>query len=175
MRCKHCKDKFEPKQFNRKYCYKDECNDAYFEWLKDQAIKKAQRKRTQYNKDTETVQQLMKRAQKVFNEFIRERDKGKKCISCSNKLQGKFDAGHYVSSGSCKALTFDENNVHGQCVACNQHKHGNLISYREGLIKRIGEANVLELEQRRHETVKYTRNELQQIITEYKQKVKNLK
>lgn len=175
MRCKHCKDKFEPKQFNRKYCYKDECNDAYFEWLKDQAIKKAQRKRTQYNKDTETVQQLMKRAQKVFNEYIRLRDKGKPCISCNGKLGAKYDAGHYVSSGSSKALTFDENNVHAQCVACNQHKHGNLISYREGLIERIGIVWVQHLELRRHDSIKYTRNELQQIITEYKQKVKNLK
>ena len=175
MRCKHCKDKFEPKQFNRKYCYKDDCNNAYFEWLKDQAIKKAKRKRTQYNKDTETVQQLMKRAQKVFNLFIRERDKGMQCISCNTILKGKFDAGHYVSSGSCKALTFDEKNVHGQCVACNQHKHGNLINYREGLIERIGIVWVQHLELRRHDSIKYTRNELQQIITEYKQKVKNLK
>lgn len=175
MRCKHCKDKFETKQFNRKFCYKDECNNAYFEYLKDQAIKKAQQKRTQYNKDTETVQQLMKRAQKVFNEYIRLRDKGKACISCSGKLGAKYDAGHYVSSGSSKALTFNENNVHAQCVACNQHKHGNLISYREGLIERIGIVWVQHLELRRHDSIKYTRDELQQIITEYKQKVKNLK
>lgn len=171
MRCKNCKEKFEPKNFNRNFCYKDECNTAYFEWLKAEAIKKAKRKKTQYNKETETVQQLMKKAQKVFNEYIRKRDNGKKCISCKNKLTGKFDAGHYVSSGSSKYLTFNENNVHGQCVACNQHKHGNLISYREGLIKRIGIQEVEKLEKTRHKQRKYTREELKQLIEQYKQKL----
>ena len=40
MKCKNCKDKFEPRQFNRKYCTKDECNNLYFEFLKAQALKK---------------------------------------------------------------------------------------------------------------------------------------
>ena len=40
MKCKKCKDVFEPRQFNRKYCTKDECNDLYFDFLKDQYFKK---------------------------------------------------------------------------------------------------------------------------------------
>ena len=47
MRCKNCKEKFEPKQFNRKFCYKDDCIDAYFIHLKKEAAKK-------WNPKTET-------------------------------------------------------------------------------------------------------------------------
>jgi hypothetical protein len=145
-----------------------------YERLKDQAMKKAQRQKRQHKKETETVQDLLKKCQKVFNTYIRERDKGKPCISCGNQLKGKFDAGHYVSSGSCKALTFHELNVWGQCVHCNQHKHGNLIGYREGLTKRIGVVEVETLEKMRHESIKYTREELRAKIEEYKQKTKEL-
>ena len=179
-RCKNCDTKFEKRYPNQmgalSFCLEsDECTEAFWKAVKEKRIKDAQKKKRQFKKDNETVQELMKRAQKVFNEYIRLRDKGKPCISCNGKLGAKYDAGHYVSSGSSKALTFDENNVHAQCVACNQHKHGNLISYREGLIERIGLVWVQHLELRRHDSIKYTRNELQQIITEYKQKVKNLK
>ena len=146
-----------------------------FERLKEAALKRSRKKTNQKKKELETVQSLMKKAQKAFNSYIRQRDKGKPCISCDTPLKGKFDAGHYVSSGSSKALTFNEDNVHGQCVHCNQHKHGNLIGYREGLIKRIGMKKVKNLEKRRHEIAKYIREELKQIEREYKQKLKQLK
>ena len=170
-----CREKFETKTFCRKYCYRDECNNMEYERLKAKAIKKAEQAKRKHKKENETVQDLMKKAQKVFNEFIRIRDKGKNCISCLSELKGKYDAGHYVSSGSCKALTFNERNVHGQCVHCNQHKHGNLISYREGLEERIGIVWVQHLEVRRNETANYTREELRHLINQYKQKVKDLK
>ena len=145
-----------------------------FERLKEASLKQSRKKTATKKKELETVQELMKKAQKAFNAYIRERDKGKKCISCSAVLKGKFDAGHYIASGSCKALTFNEVNVHGQCVGCNQHKHGNLIGYREGLVLKLGNEVVEELEKRRHDQVKYTRDELRQIEKDYKQKVKEL-
>ncbi len=169
---KECRERFTPNYFGRKFCFKDQCNDMEFERLKAAKLKQSRKRMAAKKKELETVQDLMKKAQKAFNAYIRERDKGKKCISCKNKLEGKHDAGHFISSGSCKYLTFDENNVHGQCVACNQHKHGNLISYREELIKRIGEDAVLQLEKDRHKTANYTREELRQIEAEYKKKLK---
>jgi len=123
----------------------------------------------------ETVQSLMKKAQKYFNTYIRERDKKKPCVSCGQPLGHKFDAGHYFSSGTHKAVTFDERNVHGQCVACNQHKHGNLLNYQTGIQERIGEDGLVKLELKAHEIRKYSREELRDIIEEYKQKTKALK
>jgi hypothetical protein len=121
--------------------------------------------------ELETVQSLMKKAQTYFNSFIRKRDANKNCISCDTLLTGKFDAGHYFSSGT---VTFDERNVHGQCVACNQHKHGNLLNYQIGIEKRIGGEELINLHEEAHKTRKYTREELKEIIELYKQKVKHI-
>ena len=105
-----------------------------------------EKEKKQLKEELETVQSLMKKAQKYFNTYIRERDKKKPCVSCGQPLGHKFDAGHYFSSGTHKAVTFDERNVHGQCVACNQHKHGNLLNYQTGIQERIGENGLIQLE-----------------------------
>ena len=170
-RCKHCKQKFESVKFNQKYCLEPECVKVWVSQAKDQNWKKTKKKMQQ---DIETVQELMKAAQIVFNKFIRIRDKDKPCISCGSKLENKFDAGHYFSSGGHKAVTFDEDNVHGQCVACNQWKHGNLIQYQIGIEQRIGGERLIALHEKAHQSVKYTRDELRDLITTYKQKIKAL-
>lgn len=112
-----------------------------------------------------TIPKLTAKAQQVFNAWIRERDKDKGCISCGGEVQ---HAGHYLSAGHHGHLRFNENNVHGQCLRCNNFLHGNLINYRIGLVKRIGESKVQLLESMAHQTKKWTRFELEAIINEYK-------
>lgn len=90
-----------------------------------------------------TLPKLIAKAQKVFNEWIRERDKDKGCISCGASID---HAGHYFSAGHYSALRFNEMNVNGQCLRCNNFLHGNLINYRKGLVKKYGEERVLMLE-----------------------------
>lgn len=170
-RCKNCKDKFEPIRFNHKFCLKDECIKAFVEETKAAAWKNTKKK---WTNELKTTSDWLKEAQKVFNTYIRARDKGKPCISCEGKLGSKFDAGHYFSSGGHKAVTFDEDNVHGQCVACNQYKHGNLLNYQIGIEKRIGADKLIELHEKAHKTRKYTTDELQEIIFIYKEKLKNV-
>ena len=118
-KCKHCKERFNPVHFNQKFCFKDECKQV---WIETEKAKQWVKRKKELKEELETVQSLMKKAQKVFNEFIRLRDKDKPCISCGRELKGKFDCGHFWSSGGHKFLTFNEWNCHGQCVACNQHK-----------------------------------------------------
>ncbi len=79
---------------------------------------------------------LKKKAQEVFNKWIRERDKDQPCISCGS--WNTAHASHYFSAGKHNHLRFDEDNVHISCVFCNTFEHGNLINYRHELIKRIG-------------------------------------
>ena len=173
MKCKNCKDVFEPRQFNRKYCTKDECNDLYFEFLKKQAQKKWNKEKKIKKENLQTVQELMKLTQIVFNKWIRKRDKGHPCISCKNPKPKKVNAGHYVASGKSKFLTFNEDNVHLQCEYCNTHLHSNTIDYRINLIEKIGIERVEYLEANRHKTRKYTREELKEIMQKYKKLYKN--
>lgn len=120
-----------------------------------------------------TRQQWLREAQAAFNAFIRARDADLPCISCGRFHDGKYDAGHYRSVGAMPALRFDELNVHKQCVPCNQHKGGNVVEYRLGLIARIGVAKVEALE-RDCEARKYTIEDAQNIKAYYKQKLKEL-
>jgi hypothetical protein len=110
---------------------------------------------------------LLKKAQEVFNKWIRNRDQNFGCISCGGQVE---QAGHYFSQGHHSALRFDELNTNGQCVRCNMYLSGNLIKYRQGLVKRYGAKRVEMLEQNAdlRKAWKWTRIELEQIIKKYK-------
>jgi hypothetical protein len=168
-KCKNCKQPFEPLHFNQKYCFAQPCQKV---WIESEKLKQWRKRKKEIKEQTETLSDLLKLAQKHFNTFIRLRDRDKPCISCGGKLGAKYDAGHYYSAGGHYALRFDENNVHAQCVQCNQHLHGNLTAYRVGLIERIGFEKVEELDAKSQETSNYTRENVKNIIQLYKSKSK---
>jgi len=175
MRCKYCKSIFEVKHFNRKFCYEKECIEK---GVKDALIKASKIKKQEWivkkkikKESLKTKQEHVKELQSIFNKFIRLRDKHENCISCGKKLGNKYDAGHYRSAGGNPELRFEENNVHAQCVYCNQHLHGNLINYRLGLIERYGLALVDWLEIY-HEPKNYTIEEIKKMKIYYKEEIK---
>lgn len=89
---------------------------------------------------------------KLMSEYIRLRDadwRGNvKCISCGKTYNYKqVHAGHYFPRTSGNELYFYENNIHGQCIYCNLHLHGNLHWYRKNLIEKIGQAELDNMEQ----------------------------
>ena len=171
-RCKNCKEKFEQIHFNQKYCFKEECKTV---WIETEKAKQWKKRKAQTKKELLTVQDWLKIAQQAFNAYIRERDKGKPCISCLNDKPKKINAGHFYSSGGHKYLTFDESNVHLQCEHCNTYLSGNLNEYRKNLLERIGEAELKRLDKDCHKVAKYTRQELEEITKKYKQKLKELR
>jgi hypothetical protein len=168
-KCKNCKEEFIAVNFNQKYCLKKECVQI---WVKSEQDKQWVKKKKEMKDKLQTVQDLHKLAQIYFNSFIRNRDRNKGCISCGSPLGQKFDAGHYYSMGAHKAVTYDESNVHGQCVYCNQYLHGNLLNYQIGIQKRIGAEKLIELQSKAHKEKKYSRQELKEIIEMYKKKIK---
>ena len=109
---------------------------------------------------------LLKKAQETFNAWVRRRDKNKPCISCT--IGQPEQAGHYIPVGRSSYLRFSELNVSGQCVACNCSKYGNPVAYRKELVKKVGEDAVLKLEQDAYKIKKWNRDELFNIIENYK-------
>ena len=170
MRCKNCKEKFEPKTFLQKYCFKDECMRVFVEKTKEKAWKEKKQKMQQ---ELETVQDYIKMAQIIFNKYIRLRDKGQVCISCQKKPL-KENAGHFFNANNHYNVRFDERNVHLQCEHCNTYLSGNLLEYRTNLINKIGNSEFLILESEARKTRKFTKEELKEIMAEYKKKIKNL-
>ncbi|CAG0925529.1 unnamed protein product [Notodromas monacha] len=134
--------------------------------IKKDKVKKAK-------EDLLTTSDYLKLAQQVFNKWIRLRDANQGCISCGTPLGSKYDAGHFWSAGGHSSVRFHPDNVHAQCVACNQHKHGNLIAYQKGLIAKIGLQKYDQLEAKAHDTKKWTKDELKELIATYKNKIKD--
>lgn len=126
-----------------------------------------------------TLPQLTREAQTAFNAWIRARDANQPCISCGKPagdlsgLHAGRDAGHYRSVGSASHLRFNEDNVHAQCVHCNQWRAGNAVDYRLGLLLRIGPARVEALEAD-NTPRKWAREELEAIKTTYRAKLRAL-
>jgi len=174
-RCRTCKEKFEPKFFNQKYCMdKNACIKSFNEWVKEKQRKDWNKEKKQRKEALKTNSDYVRELQVVFNKFIRLRDKDKGCISCATSLDKKFDAGHYYSTGSYPELRFNEDNVHGQCVHCNQHKRGNLIEYGFALKDRIGKDRMNNLDFLKDTPRKYTIDELKGLKELYKLKIKQL-
>lgn len=108
-----------------------------------------------------------KKAQKVFNAWIRERDKDQPCISCQIYKNSKINAGHYRTTKAAPHLRFNEGNCHLQCEQCNTYLSGNIGEYRINLIKKIGIEEVERIEND-HTIKKWTIEELKEIINKYK-------
>jgi len=168
-KCKICKVKFEPVHSSVQMCCSLTCAIEYSKQIEK---KKWQKEKKVLKEKLKTKSDYVKELQKEVNKFIRNRDKDKPCVSCGKPLLNKFDAGHYRSAGGNPELRFNESNIHGQCVYCNQHLHGNLIDYRIRLIERIGVEKVEWLE-KKHDPKHYTIEELKELIKEYKSKNKN--
>lgn len=186
-RCKHCRERM-PAELARHVLHED-CIDS---WLTAQAVKKeaARKKKAladakvekaldrQRKRALKTIPELIKEAQAAFNAFIRARDAGQPCICCGQPLGkgdigGRYDAGHYRSTGSASHLRFDEANCHAQRKQCNRYGAGRAVDYRIGLIKRIGWERVEELEAS-NSPRKWTRDELIAIKDLYVSKLKEL-
>lgn len=123
-----------------------------------------------------TQPQLLKIATKWFNQYIRQRDSDGdyfQCISCQEwKSVSQMNAGHFMSAGHHTVVRFDENNVHGQCIKCNCHLHGNLISYQDNLVKKIGQEELDRIKTICRQTGKLDNLWLIGIIETYKAKCK---
>ena len=109
---------------------------------------------------------LKNKAIKVFNKWIRERDKEKGCVSCITG--GVHNAGHFYHGHLYSALQFNEMNVQGQCIQCNLGKAGNEKGFREGLIRRYGQTFVDLLDSAARHKKTWNETELKWIISHYK-------
>jgi len=149
--CRQCGEEYLKRAPLQKACSLD-CALAMARQKRQKAQEKERRKRdAKVRERLKTRSQWLKEAQAAFNGYIRARDHGKPCISCGSEFGdvvfgGKADAGHYRSTGAAGHLRLNFLNCHVQCVRCNRHLSSNAVAYRRGLVKRIGEDRVINLE-----------------------------
>ena len=178
-RCKKCKEPFKPRYTTlEKYCFSIDCKTAEalenLDKLKKKTIKENKLRLKEKAEALKTTSELKNDLQKLVNKYVRLRDFGKNCISCNVSTLGKkVNASHYLAVGNYPALRFDLRNINVSCIECNLFKGGNIVEYREGLIKKIGLAEVENLEALRNTTLKLSRAEIIGLIAEYQKKIKN--
>lgn len=165
----NCEKLFKPFTTTQKFC-SAECT------REGKKVQENARESKKKDKSEANRKMLFEIARMTFNAYIRERDKRKPCICCGNPLGDSYHAGHFFSGGGHAAVIFDEDNVHAQRADCNTgHRAGMLADYSIMLLGRIGVTNFELLKSKAYETKKWEVSELQLIIREYKQKLKDLK
>ncbi len=173
---KECKQKFTPERQMQGVC-SFSCAIAYSKQLEEkrcESNKKVARKALKQFNDSD-INLLKRKTQEVCNKYIRLRDRKEPCISCLCPADAprQFHAGHYRPQGGNSLLRYDDRNIHKQCSICNNHKSGNLVPYRENLIKKIGLKTVKELESM-NTIKKWSKDELEALILQFKWKIKEL-
>jgi hypothetical protein len=93
-------------------------------------------------------------------------------VSCGKVIGGRVNASHFYNANNHHNLRFNEDNVHSSCITCNQFLSGNLLEYRIRLIEKIGQERFNYLEENRSVVRKWTKDELKDLISEYKNKIK---
>jgi hypothetical protein len=119
---------------------------------------------------------LVKKLDIIFSKYIRARDSSNgtfKCCSCGQyKPYEQADCGHFINR-RWMSTRFREDNCHAQCRSCNRFDEGNAVGYTMFMIDKYGKKHVEYLQAIKNAGYKYSDFELEVLIKEYKQKLKN--
>lgn len=175
-RCKECKEKFNPKWFNQKFCMdKDECIKAHVEMAK---LNKAKQDMKEWNTKKKELS-ITAHAKKHKNELQRsinmlarmiDNKFNLPCIDCGRPYGKQQDGGHFKSVGSNYTLRFNLHNIHSQRSECNQNGigGGRERQYYNGLIERYGEDYAIMVDtglQQQYKLLKLTEHEVYEKLT----------
>ena len=110
-----------------------------------------------------SLPKLMKKADKIFSEWIRNRDQH--CVLCGTTYQ--LCNGHLVKRGK-HSTRFDEKNCNCLCKRCNFRDEFDHDIYVSWFLKKYGEEEYQDLVKRGHTIKKFNRYELEELIERYK-------
>lgn len=118
-----------------------------------------------------TNAKLKKELWKVFAQYVKGRDKGT-CFTCGRRSSGQgLHAGHFIpKAAGGLALYFHEDNVKAQCASCNLFLEGNHYVFGQ----KLGEEKVAELYNLKQKVTKWTAQDFEDKIAEYKKKLEDL-
>jgi hypothetical protein len=116
---------------------------------------------------------IVKNLDTVFSQYIRRKDaidEIAECVTCGKKDHyKKLHCGHFQSRRHY-STRWDENNVAVQCYGCNISNQGQQFLFAKYLGLELAEQMVLKSKQ----TVKFSDNDLQDMINAYKNKLNSL-
>jgi hypothetical protein len=126
-----------------------------------------------------TTKELITILDRVFSEYIRLKYSDVngycKCVTCGAiRRWNDIHNGHFINRG-VKATRFDERNCRPQCCTCNTYHSGKHYFFRAALIDIYGLDEITELEHKAMMGGNHCVIQLQEMIVEYRAKVRELK
>lgn len=139
------------------------------------------------NNDSIIRSQLIALADKLFGNFIKERDADKDgnivcpCCDKSFSLEAKTDTGerivnamHFIKR-TVYSLRFDERNVWAGCCYCNNKQHQNpkgreYKKFKDFLTLKLGVGIVWQMESQEREINRFSHSMINEVIEKYKPK-----
>lgn len=165
------------------------CNKCYPKWLlgtpegrervskhtlKATAPRRGIEKARKEKEDRTKLQWLRVNVMTWCHKYIKERDKGKPCVSCGQIWSPEHQAGHWKKASDYPTLKYWEFNIHNQCEGCNLMKDGNVQRYGDRILKRIKPEQKEEIERMcieyKQMDFKWDRDELNSLREYYKEK-----
>lgn len=139
-RCKNCREKFEIKRFNQKYCSKKECQIESNTQLALKNLKVIKKKNFTEMKISAHAKKHKKELQDEINKLSRMIDLKfySTCIDCGKILKGEIHGSHYHNVGGNENIRYNLHNIHTSLSECNRWKRGNKEGYILGLEERYG-------------------------------------
>lgn len=175
---KNCKKKFTHENGLIGWC-SPTCGYEYSKQLKEKKQKKdkteARIALREFKKSDKPV--LKELAQKLINQYSRKRDEyenGLRCCTCG-KTDGKFDGGHFLPTSGYSAIRYNTNQIHLQCVNCNQYNGGRYKEYRLFMIDKYGIEYVEALEATKTVQRGYSVEYYQKLIKVVRKKLEKVK
>jgi 5-methylcytosine-specific restriction endonuclease McrA len=141
--CRVCKAKFTPFLSTTKVCSID-CaivlGRATTERLEARRKLIAKREHKQALEAIKRPQEWFDECKTIAQKYARVRDADDGCISCDKgpNWWGQWHGSHFMPAGNNKAVALNLFNIHKACSECNNHKSGNLVTYQDKLIEKIG-------------------------------------
>ena len=134
-------------------------------------------------KKLKSISKLEKELDAVFSKYIRLRDaidstgwkENLVCFTCDKLIPIKKAQNMHFISRRYKALRWSESNCFWGCVACNVMLHGNYIEYTLRMQKNFWTKFVNDLIEESKKIYKVTRQELEEKLALYTQKLNDLK
>ena len=107
--------------------------------------------------------------------LINADDKGYvKCVTCGAvKPWKELQAGHFID-GKMNSILYDLRGIHPQCYSCNMYKAGNKVEYFRFMQQNQGDWVIDDLRRLSKIARKFTINELELEIEDYKESLKSL-
>lgn len=124
-----------------------------------------------------TRSKLVKKLDSIFSQYIRQRDSeygSCTCVTCGvQKPIKQMQNGHFITR-SKYATRWDEENCGVQCIGCNMFKQGEQYKFSIYIDQKHYAGKADEILLKSNQTVKYTDQDLIELINTFKLKLNEL-